>query len=456
MRININAYITDTGTPLNILAASLTADVDSYCWGGDLTLAREADYNLCASGTAVSLTINGVTWSLIVDSRDRDRRFPAEQYKIAVRGPASNLGEGNATTLLLDADSQAEDIAATLAGAVSLTWDVLDWSIPSGVVVAENVPPITAIQDLASACGALVVSKPDGGLRVSYRHPAAGYDAAEPTETWTDSDILAISDNREIRPGYNRVLCGSEGLLARPVMEITDYREDTSKHTYWLRLRIVPAATPTVTDAAGSHVTIGTPTVVEEEVTEAITIADGVGQTSKAIKTVIDYDYCWSTDLGTITVTGEKEITTATSGDTVLEITYTTEYRQYEVTGDLPRGATALAIFDVPDVTRDLRCDCRRGAADNLSPEVLSSRLCTDMDAAEQWGRNYLTEQGSDWMVRDLALVWPADDILPVVGDVVSLMGDSGRLRALGISYTADAGADDLALQLSATVEVPQ
>ena len=453
MRIQVTA--TAGSQSLNVLAATLSTDIESYCWSGDLTLAREADYNLCASGTAISLTINGVTWSLIVDSRDRERRFPAEQYKASVRGLASSLGEGSITTMVLDADSQAKDVAATLAGSVSLAWDVLDWELPDGVAVAENVPPIAAIQDLAMACGGLVVSLPDGVLLVRYGHPVDGYESSTPTVNWTEPDILAISDSREVRPGYNRVLCGSEGLLVRPVVEITEYRENAYANKCWLRLRIEPSATPTVTDSS-SALTVASPTTETETITETIILVDGVGQSSKPITSLTSYDYGWNTNLGTITKTGDREFTAATTGDSAVEVTYTTSYLQYEATGNVTADNASVVIFEVADQRRDLRCDCRRGAADNLSPEILSSKLCTDMDAAEQWGRNYLTEQGSDWMVSSAAIAWPADDILPVVGDVVSIMGDSGRLRALGVSYTADAGADDLPLQLSATVEVPQ
>src|SRR6185369_13842166 len=173
----ITAVVTAGGADLDPLALTVDEDVDSFCASFEMQIPGVALplIDPGASGpTPISVTMNGYPWSLQVESYTDNRKFGARGFTVRGRGLSAAFADAPARTLLQADDYNAAQLAQHEVDPTGWTviWDAVDWLVPGGTFSYNDLAPIAAIQQLASAVGAVVLTDPDAlTIRVEPRYP---------------------------------------------------------------------------------------------------------------------------------------------------------------------------------------------------------------------------------------------------------------------------------------------
>jgi hypothetical protein len=155
---------TSDSADLNAIDASLRLDMNSYAWTLDATIPYATlplvNPNSRTSPEAVTVTINGYTWSFIVEGFTDNRKFGGTGCKIRGRSLSAQLGAPYAplvtfsNPLAKDASQLADDLMPT---GWSLTWSTQDWLIPANMFTYADLAPIDALAQLVNAVGATIL-----------------------------------------------------------------------------------------------------------------------------------------------------------------------------------------------------------------------------------------------------------------------------------------------------------
>jgi len=297
--------VTIAGTVVEPNSISLSADTDSLSWSAQLALPDEVAFNLCTTGTEVSISIDGMTWALKIKHRDKSRSYPAEQWS-AVAVSAFALNADDPVSLILESETLVSEVAATIAG-MNVLWLIDNWRLPTGLKISEASSRRDVLRSLADAAGAVVSSRPDGTLVVL---PGTPTDAAIATSRaqWFVADTINI--NRDVLPRntYKRVLCGSEGLYLPREISLQVTATDDEARTVKIGVWIAPdPIEPTVTNAGPSTITVHKNHYVSEEVTEKVSFINGLGSVARPIDLYRSADWGAHENLGAVSVIGETQ-----------------------------------------------------------------------------------------------------------------------------------------------------
>ena len=264
---------------------------------------------------------------MVIDSRVRKTAFGAGAYSIEGRSPTMELGEG-ATPVHKTWDTiTAHDAIQELAGNSAII-NIMDWTIPDGVLISEGYNPITIISNIAKAGGGVLYTTGEGVLVVEKDFKIAPplYDINNTDHVFSDlDDIYEISESREITPGYNSVEVSNEPDTDLSSILIEQLSLDKVTNTARIKIEIFPFVTSVQLNTSHLGMTI-TPDAlpVTEELTELVEIIDGSGNVSKPIKTIVSSTY-QDNDLGVLDNKGAG-LTTHIPGNSLLSIVYITEY----------------------------------------------------------------------------------------------------------------------------------
>ena len=200
------------GTPLELLSASLTTDMNSFCWQGNISLYPEdfakinMDGRVPGAEAEVTLTINGETWVFIAEDYSDSRSFGKKTYTVKGRSKTAKLtgdyAKSKNGTIQADlyarqiADQQLEFLPFTIAA-----WDIADWFVPGGSYNITDKTPMDNLIDIAGAAGGFVYSDPaKAEIKFKPRWPAAAWDVnkASAATTIPDSVIAEISGQKRV------------------------------------------------------------------------------------------------------------------------------------------------------------------------------------------------------------------------------------------------------------------
>lgn len=154
-------------TPIPLLSISLQEELGSFAWTFSAPMARGGleIINPDDEGAPpqIEVMINGHPWTFIVDGYDDNRRFASNTLTLRGRSLAAGLSAPLAPkrTFTQTADRTAAQLAADeLPTGWTLVWDAVDWLVPGGTFSYQDLAPIEAIAQVASAIGAAVRSHP--------------------------------------------------------------------------------------------------------------------------------------------------------------------------------------------------------------------------------------------------------------------------------------------------------
>lgn len=176
-------------TPIPLLSISLQEEIGGFVWSFTAPMSRAGLELVNPDGGAlpeIEVTINGFVWTFLVDAYDDNRRFGSNTLTLRGRSPAAALAAPHAPTRTFTqpAARDASQLATEeLPAGWTLVWDAVDWLVPGGTFSYQDLAPIEAIAQVASAIGAAVLSDPaEKSLHVvpSYEHSPWAWDAAAP------------------------------------------------------------------------------------------------------------------------------------------------------------------------------------------------------------------------------------------------------------------------------------
>jgi hypothetical protein len=149
-------------TPVRLISASIATDAASWGWSFQAALPT-ADLPLVNPSTRaepveLEVTVNGYTWTFLVEAFDDQRRFGLKTASIRGRSRSAILAEPYApprsrTQTASRNASQLGDEELTGTG-WTLLWDCLDWLVPGGTWSYADLAPIDALVRLAGSIGA--------------------------------------------------------------------------------------------------------------------------------------------------------------------------------------------------------------------------------------------------------------------------------------------------------------
>ena len=310
-------------------SVDITWSREQFALSARIELADPRSWAACRPGAAVVLTLDGQPFALRIESRTRRRTGTGGwTWELACLSPAAWLDDPYAEPVEGERSGLASALAAALVAPTVLHWQTVDWAIPAATWIASGQSPLSLVRDLAAACGAVLVSRPDGSLAVAPAYPVAvpNWPTATPGGLVGDDETFEATETDDWRPGYNRYLVSDEHTAADSLR--IDEEAETD-HTSILRVYRTPwAGTIDLRHTGGSWVTLEALGVESRQVEEVVEIVAGEGRTQYPIYAVSAL--AWqTTNLGTVTHGEDGLLTTSVEGESLLAITYTTRCRKW-------------------------------------------------------------------------------------------------------------------------------
>jgi hypothetical protein len=170
-----NAYIEPD---IALVAASVTADEDSPYYQCEVELRDPKLYGDFPRDLPFILRLFADEYHFVVDSRNLSRTIDDDgnyQETVTVSGlsPLCLKAAPRSTpvTKTWITPTYASAIVEELIG--SVTWNLVDWIIPSYRLAAESADPFEIAQQVVTAAGGLIESQPDGSVVVRHRWPTS-------------------------------------------------------------------------------------------------------------------------------------------------------------------------------------------------------------------------------------------------------------------------------------------
>jgi len=191
---NLRAY--------DFLDISITADENSPYWQCEMTLKDARDYVRFPRDAPFVIRLFGVDFNFIVDSRTLSRSIDdsgnyIETCTIGGLSPLVAKARPRAAriTETWETPALASSIVEDLIGTV--TWNLVDWSIPSYRLAAERADPLEVAKQVVTAVGGLIESRPDGTVVCRHLWPTsiASLGSAIVDHTLDERVIYAASES---------------------------------------------------------------------------------------------------------------------------------------------------------------------------------------------------------------------------------------------------------------------
>ena len=186
------------GKPLELFAASFTADTSGYCWQGSLTIPPDdfARLNFARHPR------RGIPRQPQLRPKKLHRLRPQPQRAAGrrLRRTARRLIENPIYA------RQIADAVLQYSGVRIADWQAADWLIPGGIYSTEGKTPMAVIRELAAAAGAFVYSHPGRAeLSVIPKRKTPAWQEATPTRVIPASVVTKISGSLTVNPTANGV-----------------------------------------------------------------------------------------------------------------------------------------------------------------------------------------------------------------------------------------------------------
>ncbi|MHA6846391.1 hypothetical protein [Ralstonia syzygii] len=210
--------------PIPVKSVRLSIDEDSWAWGLSASLpyaALEMVEPTESGPVEIEITINGVTWVMLVEGFDVRREFGQASLDIRGRSTAAYLAEPYAPkrSFVPAAPFTARQLAEqelTRAGLVTgftLDWRLPDWLVPEGSWGYQSLSPMGVIGRIAEAAGGYVNAHPRlRTLVAKSRYPVLPWNwATEVPDRTLPIDVVKTLNLRwQENPTFNAVYVSGE------------------------------------------------------------------------------------------------------------------------------------------------------------------------------------------------------------------------------------------------------
>ena len=338
--------IRTAGQMLNVLEFNIACDEGSYCYSFSAELATRESWDLCEANNEIVFNVNGKLFYFLIDTSSRDRSFGKTKYIVTGRSKTKKLDFPYADPYSKAwGTTTAYTAIAELCALqnIDLSFEIVDWSIPSGRLTSSEESPLSIIKRIADATGAVVQTDTDGTLiiRYDFEKSPTRYDESAADITITDTtDVFMVGEFFEQRKKYNKVHVidsdfadEPQGLLFAELDEVRNSGRTTFAEDESIFIRVYYDAAYEL-DVSG-----GTATLIAEEETRTVEgevlqfVGEEPPETQYPIDSLDDFTW-WDTDLGTVTKSGQKKVIAQSATSDTLGIgkaEYTTKYDVWQI-----------------------------------------------------------------------------------------------------------------------------
>lgn len=318
---------------IRIVEATLSCDEESPVWIARVEIAAITDFAAIGIGDTITLVLGLETFVLVVDGKTLSRASVAEQrMELTAVSPVALLDAPFAGTIRYYEAGAVSARAAVEFLIGSVDWQLPDWIIPAGRLMLEGATPLAAARNIVAAIGGIVESNPDGTVVCRRRHPVSipQYGVAAVAHSLFDADVMSAQAQIAPMRGYNRVTIANEEGGTSTSADRIEYVADADD-AYRGTVRAYLASTRAVVLAHTGHpsTVIACLGAVTRTETETVEFIEGQASTRHPVTAIVDL--AWQhTGLGDVTASGQS-LTAATSGYSLLRITYTTTSLDWRV-----------------------------------------------------------------------------------------------------------------------------
>lgn len=297
---------------IELIAASIGVDEPSPWWTARLEIAELADFGRIDVGDAVRLDMGDTVFELVIDGKHLVRNTPsALRLEVTARSPLAALAPplGASVSRNFSEAVKAETAVRDLLPGVSIDWQLPDWWIPAGRLVATDANRVDLARNIVKTVGGMLESLPDGRVTARRLFPVSlpDYGSASVSLVLTDDDLFEAEETLEVRSGMNlvRVGDGDQSQFADRVEYLRDEQDARQgivrvAPSPWRRLDLAHTG-----DAAVSLVPLGEQ---RRETLELVEFKAGVARVDWPVETIISVRW-QHRDLGVVTFSrGASEI----------------------------------------------------------------------------------------------------------------------------------------------------
>ena len=323
------------GVAVDPIRLSITWSRQQAAIEAELEFADASVYVLANRHAPAEIDLWGYHFDLVVDGRSRHEEFGQWSCTVRLASPSVKIEYPWAAKVDGELTGLASEIAQTLAGEIPVSWQTIDWYIMPGRWIAASEPPLSLLQKLASAVGAIILPMPDGSISVQPLYPV-------PVPEWPNSevdktidavlDVFSIETSGEHKEGINYISVSDQEEAADTIRIEEDSDKKLSSST-----QVLVYQTPWTDDFSLTHrgddftakiasMGIEERTILEEE----ILVQDGNGSAAYPVYAILAAKYN-KLNLGTPTYSEDGSVKTAIEGDSILLLSYKTRARRYSV-----------------------------------------------------------------------------------------------------------------------------
>ena len=323
------------GVAVDPVRISITWSRQQAAIEAEIEFADAAVYALAKRHAPAEVALWGYHFFLVVDGRSRHEEFGQWSCTVRLASPSVKIEYPWAAKVDGELTGLASEIAQTLAGEIPVSWQTIDWYIMPGRWIAASEPPLSLLQKLASAVGAIILPMPDGSISVQPLYPV-------PVPEWPNSevdktidavlDVFSIETSGEHKEGINYISVSDQEEAADTIRIEEDSDKKLSSST-----QVLVYQTPWTDDFSLTHrgddftakiasMGIEERTILEEE----ILVQDGNGSAAYPVYAILAAKYN-KLNLGTPTYSEDGSVKTAIEGDSILLLSYKTRARRYSV-----------------------------------------------------------------------------------------------------------------------------
>jgi hypothetical protein len=314
------AYPGGTCVPQQI---TLSCAEDSPGWLASFDIDDVAIMQAIRLGDPLTLTLNGTDYALCCDGITRARVATTPTLTINAASPILQLGSAWADPVTLGA-GMARTVVERLLGQ-SVTWDLLNWRIPSAVADLEDAP-LELARAIVAAVGGRLESRPDGTMRARWRDACdvPDYPTAPVVAALTDASLVSLRESIDDISITNRfrILSDESTATAEAAIHVEAVVDPDDPAVYTIYAYPFPWREITLVHTGDAHTQLGTLAEQTRTCRELIEIRGGSGSVAYPVATLDGWTYQHA-DLGAVHADG-PQITTTDTGYSLVWVDYQT------------------------------------------------------------------------------------------------------------------------------------
>lgn len=216
----------DTGQKIIVMDGNYNTDRSRWCWSYGLTVPVSEINKLepiAGQPVILKIMVNGNEHHMLLESRNRSRRFAQDTYTLTGRSQSALLDAPSSPTRSFLQENERTSVQLAQAeldrvnSGVQLDWKLIDelgWILPINSLSYSNLTPIAAIKLIVESAGGFIYSEKNGNtlsIRPLYKKTfwdsiaTADYDRLVPISLVKDQ-----STDYEVYPDYNGITLSND------------------------------------------------------------------------------------------------------------------------------------------------------------------------------------------------------------------------------------------------------